>query len=152
MEHLHLQPRPCESRSRAWSDDTPIEVRPPRRKQVRLDVDKELGNNPTFPPGLTLFLVEGAAVEWDHAPRSSTPMPLDSPKPAPSKSPKSCPTYGGGAWPKVPPNHLLVNPNWDPDPGQRKARPSKLPPQVDLGRDVQAWHLPPPLVEGDESQ
>ena len=32
-------------------------------KQVRFDVDEELGDNPTLPQGLTLFLAEGVAKE-----------------------------------------------------------------------------------------
>ena len=52
-----------------------------------------------LPPGLTLFLEEGTAAEWHDACSSSTPMPMDSLWPAPSKS---HPTYMGGAWPKIP--------------------------------------------------
>ena len=62
MEHFHLQLRPHESRSRAWQDDAPIEERPPK-EQVRFDINEELGDDPMFPLGLTLFLAEGMATE-----------------------------------------------------------------------------------------
>ena len=99
---------------------SPIEDRPPRRKQVRSDVDEELGNDPTLPPGLTLFLAEGMVTLWDDSPSSSTPMPMDSPWPAPSKSPQSHPAYMGGASLKSQPNHQLVDPDWDPNQGPKK--------------------------------
>ena len=101
MKHLHLQLSPHESRSRAQWDDATIEGRQPRRKQVRFDMDEELGKDPTLPPDLALFLVEGMAAEWDDAPSSSTPVPMDSPWSAPSENPQSHTTYMGGAWPKV---------------------------------------------------
>ena len=97
MKDLNLQPRPHESRSRAWWDDAPTPAEEKLRKQVRFDVEGELGNDPMFPQGLTLFLVEGTAREWDDAPSPSTPMPEDSQWP-----PQHCPTYTGGARPKVP--------------------------------------------------
>ena len=37
-----------------------------------------VGDNPTLPPVLTLFLSEGMAKEQDDAPSPSTPMPMDS--------------------------------------------------------------------------
>ena len=96
MEHLHLQPRPHKSRSRVQWDDTPIEETP-RRKQVKFDMDEELGNEPTLPMDLTLFFVEGMATEWDNAPSSSTPDPMDCPQ-----TTHSHPAYIGGSQPKVP--------------------------------------------------
>ena len=48
-----------------WQDDTlrPAEEKPQRRKQVRFGVDEKLGDDPTMPPCLTFFLVEGMAEE-----------------------------------------------------------------------------------------
>ena len=65
-------------------------------------MDEYLGENPTLPLGLTLFLAEGTAKEQGEAPSSSTPMPMYSPWPPLSKGPQCNPTYMGGAWPKVP--------------------------------------------------
>ena len=66
-------------------------------------MDKELGSNPTLPPGLTIFLVEGMGKDWgDDAPSSSTHVPMDSLWLPPSKGSQHCPTYMGGAWLKVP--------------------------------------------------
>ena len=70
------------------------------QRNVRFDINEELGDDPMFPLGLTLFLAEGMATEWDDAPSSSTAM--DSPRPTPSKSPQSHPAHMGGAWPYVP--------------------------------------------------
>ena len=42
-------------------------------------MDEELGDNPTLPLGLALFLAEGAAAEQDDTPGSPTPVPMDSP-------------------------------------------------------------------------
>ena len=71
--------------------------------------------------GLTLFLVEGMAEEWHDAPSSSTPVPVDSPWPAPSKDPQDCFTYMGGAKPKVPAK---------PSAGQYQSRPKEGPDPV----------------------
>ena len=65
-------------------------------------MDKELGDDPTLPLGLTLFLAEDMAEEQDGAPSSSTPKPMDSPWLPPSKDHQHHPTYTGGAWPKFP--------------------------------------------------
>ena len=102
MEHLHLQLRPHESRRRAQWDDAPIEERPPRREQVRFNVDEELGDNPMLALDLFLIIVGGVATEQYDAPSSSTPMSMDSPWPTHSESLQSQPAYTGGAWPKVP--------------------------------------------------
>ena len=80
---------------------TPTEEKPPRKKQVRFDMDKELGEDPTLLWGLTLFLVEGTTKEWDNAPSPSTPC-LWIPMSTPNKGPQHCPIYTGGARPKVP--------------------------------------------------
>ena len=42
---------------------TPTEEKMERKKQVRFDVVEELGDDPTSPTGLTLFLAEGVAEE-----------------------------------------------------------------------------------------
>ena len=104
LKDLHLQPRSHESWSRAWPVDapTPTEEKQWRKKQIRFDVDEELGDDPTLPPGLTLFLAEGMAKEQDDAPSCLTPMPVDSPWPPPSKGPLHHSDCTGGAWPKVP--------------------------------------------------
>ena len=52
------------------------------RKQVRLDMDGDLGNDPMLSQGLTLFLAKGTAEEQDDTPSPSTPMPEDSPQPS----------------------------------------------------------------------
>ena len=59
-----------------------MEEHPPeqqKRKQVRFNVDEELGDDPTLPPDLTTYLAGGTAEEWDDAPNSSTSLPLDTP-------------------------------------------------------------------------
>ena len=136
---------PHKSRNRVLQDDTPTRAEEKPRKQVRFDVDGSWVVIPMLPLGLTLFLADGTAAEWDDAPSSSTPMPMDSPQPAPSKSPQCHPTYMGGAQPKV-----LAKPSADWSQLRTLSRPkgrarqSKLPLQVDLSRDFQAWHPPPP--------
>ena len=104
MEDLHIQLRSHKSWSRAWWDDapTPTEEKPKRKKQVRFDVDEELGNDPTLPWGLTLFLAEGIAEEQDDIPSPSTPVAVDSLQLPPSKGPQCYPTYVGQTQPKVP--------------------------------------------------
>ena len=92
-QHLNLQPRSHISRSMAWQDNTPTLAEENPRKQVRYEMDEELDDDPTLLLGLTLFLAEDMAAEWDDTPTSSTPMPMDSPWPA---------HYMVGAWPKVP--------------------------------------------------
>ena len=72
------------------------------KKQVRFDMDEELGDDPTLPLDLTTFIVGGMAEELDDAPNPSTPLPLDSPQLPPSEGPQCHPTYMGGACPKVP--------------------------------------------------
>ena len=83
MESLPLQPRSHESRSRVWWDDGPTLAEEKPKKQAWFNVDEELGNDTTLPLGLTLFLAEGMAEEWDDAPSSSTPMSMDSPMVSP---------------------------------------------------------------------
>ena len=65
-------------------------------------MDEELGDDPTLPPGLTLFLAEGMVEEQDDSPCSSSPMPLDSSWLAPSKGSQCHPTYTVGAQLEVP--------------------------------------------------
>ena len=85
MEHLYLQQRPHESRSRERQGYTPTEERP-RRKQVRFDVGEELGDEPTLSTDLTHFLAEGGGPEWDNATSSPTPEPRDPQQPAHSSA------------------------------------------------------------------
>ena len=101
LEDLHLQLRSHESWSRVWQHDVPTstEEKQWRKKQVRFDVDEELGDDPTLPLGLTLLLEESMAEEWDDAPSSLTPMPMDSPQLPPSQDPQHCPAYTGGEQP-----------------------------------------------------
>ena len=95
---------------------TPTKQKPQRKKWVRFDVDKELGDDPTLPPGLTLFLVEGVAKEKDDAPSHSTPMPVDSPWLPPCTTPH----IQEGPSLKSQPNHQLVDHSSNIDQGQKK--------------------------------
>ena len=123
MEDLNLQLRPHVSRSRAqWGDVPTSTVEKPRKKQVRLDVDKELGNNPTLPQDLTLFLVEGVGKEQDDTPSPFIPMPDDSPWPLLSEGPQWHHIYTGGTRPKVPPK-----PSAHQSQSQPKPRPKEKP-------------------------
>ena len=45
----------------------------PVKKQLRFNVDEDLGDDPTLPMDLTTFLEEGIAKEWDNAPSPSIP-------------------------------------------------------------------------------
>ena len=78
MKSLNLQTRPHKSRSRAWQHDAPTLVEK-LKKQVRFDVEGDLGDDPTLPQGLTIFLVGDVAKEWDNTPGPYTPVPKDSP-------------------------------------------------------------------------
>ena len=71
------------------------------KKQVRFDVEEELGDDPMLPPDLTTYLVGGMAEEQNDAPSPSTPLPLESPWLPPSKGPQCQLTYMGGAWTTV---------------------------------------------------
>ena len=117
LEGLHLQLRSHKFWSRAWQDTPTPTVEKQRKKQVRLDVDEEMGDDPTLPLDLTLFLVEGMAEEQDDTPSSQTPMPVDSSRPPPNEGLQCHSAYMGGAWPKAPLNPLLLN--WDPDQDQK---------------------------------
>ena len=101
MKDLNLQTRPCQSRSRAQWDDAPT-LAEKLKKQVRFNVGGDLGNDPKLPQGLTLFLAEVAAEEWDDTNGPYTPMPKDSPQLPPSEDPLHHPTHTGGARPNVP--------------------------------------------------
>ena len=74
MKDLNLYTRPHKFRSRAQQNDAP-KLAENVRKQVRFDVEGNLGDNPTLPLGLTLFLAEGLAKGQDNAPGTVTPMP-----------------------------------------------------------------------------
>ena len=50
------------------------------KKQVRFDLEGDLDDTPTLPQGLTLFLVEGTAKEWNDAPSPFTYVPENSPQ------------------------------------------------------------------------
>ena len=93
MEDLNLYMRIWEPRSRAWWSDAPTPTEKPK-KQVRFDVEGELGNDPKLPPGLTLFIVEGLAEEEDDAPG---PVPEESLQLPPSEGPQCWPSHTGGA-------------------------------------------------------
>ena len=97
VNDLYLYTRLRESRSRAWLSDAPAPVEKPK-KQVRFDVEGDLGNDPTMALGLTLFLVEGSSEEQDDFPGS---MPEESLQLPPSEGPQCCPTHTGGARSKV---------------------------------------------------
>ena len=81
---------------------TPTEEKPWRKKQVRFDVDEELGNDHTLPEGLTLFLAEGMAEKWDDASSPYSPLSMDFPWLPPSEDPQCSLTYAGGARPNIP--------------------------------------------------
>ena len=63
MEHPDLQPRAHKSRSSVWQNDTSKLDEEKPKKQVKFNVDEELGNDPMYPLGLNLFLVESVATE-----------------------------------------------------------------------------------------
>ena len=147
LDDLNLQLRSHKSQSRVWHDDapTPTEEKQQRKKQVSFDMDEELGDDPTLPPGLTLFLAEGTVKEWDDTPSSSTPMPLDSPWLVPSKGPQSHPTYTGEpGWRSLPNPPLL---NWDANQGQKRDWIWWT-----IPANGSWWRWPPSLVERDQSQ
>ena len=113
MEDLHLEPRSHESKRRVQWDDTPTpaEEKSQRRKQIRFDVDEDLGNDPTLPMGLTLLLAEDMAEKWNDTPCSSTPVPIEAHSWPLLKSPSAiAPTWEGASL-KYQPNHPLVDPN-----------------------------------------
>ena len=58
---LKLQARIQESRSRAWQTPTWLKKTP--RRQVKFNLNEELGGEPTLPTGVTLFLSGGEGVE-----------------------------------------------------------------------------------------
>ena len=151
MEDLHLQLRYHKSRSRAWWDDTPTptEGKPPRKKQVRFDVDEELGDDPTLSLCLTFFLEEGMAKEWDDAHSPSTPMPVDSQWLTPSKVPQCHPTYTGGVWPQVP-----AKPSTGWSYSQPQSRPKEGPDPVNHTTDgsMQRWRGWDALTGGKKSK
>ena len=97
MKDLNLYTRLWESRSRVQQSDTPTLAEKPN-KQIRLDVEGDLSDDPMLPPGLTIFLVEGLAEEWDDA---AGPVSEESFQPSPSEGPQCHPTHAEGARPKA---------------------------------------------------
>ena len=68
------------------------------------------------------------------------------------KAPRTMLPIWEGPGLKSQPNHLLVNPDWEPNQGPRKDRPSKLPHRwISVEMSRLGTHNPP-LVEGDQSQ
>ena len=61
-----------------WQNDGSALAEEKLQKQVRFKVDEKLGDDPTLAPGLTLLLVDGAAIEQDDTP-DPTPVLIDSP-------------------------------------------------------------------------
>ena len=122
----------------------PIDECPPKdpvKKQVRFNMDEDLGENPTLPMDLTTFLKEGTAKEQDNAPSPSVPLTVD-PWQLPHNDGQQChPTYMGGASPKVP-----VIPSATAWSGSkawlRAAWPSGPPWLMDQGRDGQGRRSP----------
>ena len=70
-----------------------------QKKQVGCDMEWDLCDDPTLPQGLTLFLEEDAAEEWDDAPGPNNPVPEDSQQVPPSEGPQHHTTHTGGARP-----------------------------------------------------
>ena len=95
---------PWESRSKAWWDDVLYTCQNRNwGNKSGLKWTRSWVMIPHCPPRPNaLFLVEGAATEWDDGPGSPTPVSMDSLWPAPGKSHQNCHTYAGGARPKVP--------------------------------------------------
>ena len=58
------------------------------KKQIRLNVDEDLGDDPTLPMDLTTFLLGDMAKGWDDAPSPSTPFSVDLPQLPPRKGPQ----------------------------------------------------------------
>ena len=56
MENLKLQPKSWESKAREWEGDASQQKEEKPRKQVQVQVDKELGEEPDLPLDLTHFL------------------------------------------------------------------------------------------------
>ena len=96
MKNLNLYTRPQKSRSSVHWSDAPTSARKPK-KQVRFEVEGDLSCDPTLPPGLAIFLVEGFSEEWD----APGPVPEESLQPPPSEGPQWHPIHTGGARPKA---------------------------------------------------
>ena len=105
------------------------------KTQIRFDVKGDLGNPPTLPQGITLFLAEGVAEEWDDAPGPFTSIPKSSPQ-YPSEGSQCHTTHTGGARPKVPPGHLLVDPSPNPNQSCRNKMLSTTP----IGISLWKWN------------
>ena len=112
-------------------------------------MEEELGDDPTFLLGLTLFLAEGTAVEQDDAPSSLTPVLMDSPQLSPSKDPHTTPsTQEEHDWRSLP-NPLLLD--WNPNQGQKGTSSGEPPLSMDPGGEEQNQR-PSPLVEGNQNK
>ena len=71
------------------------------KKQVRFNLNEELGGEPTLPGGVTLFLSGGEAVEWYTIPTPTTTWPTNTSQPDHEDGPQQSSTSTGGARPKV---------------------------------------------------
>ena len=79
-----------------------VEVSPkgPVKKQVRFNLDDDLGDDPLLPTHLATFLEGNAGNEQDNAPSPSPPLIVDPPQPPCDEGHQCHPTCSGGAQPK----------------------------------------------------
>ena len=106
MKNLNLYTRCCKSRSRAWWNDTPHQLR-----NRRFDKEGDLGHDSTLPLGLSLFLVEDSAKEQGNTPGIVTPMHEEPLLLPPYESLQHYPTHTGGSRPKTL-AHASANQSW----------------------------------------
>ena len=104
MGNLNLQPKPQESKSRTQEHDASLQKEEKPRKQVRFEVDEELGNEPDLPSDLILFLAEGTAPKQVMLPVHLPSCPL------PPKAPSAPMSQQEGSSLKFWQQHPLVNP------------------------------------------
>ena len=128
MENLQLQPRSQESKSRTQWCYASLQAEENPRKQVQFKVDEELGDEPSFPSDLTLFLTEGAASKWSNAPS----LPANCPPPP--RAPSTAMTWQEGPVLKFQLYYPMVNPAFYPKQGQEE-------------RDLILWNTHGGLVE-----